>query len=70
MRVLTDAVLAGIVGFPAVRCGEVLCSVVCVIHFRGPFVASGGISMDGERKNMRETENNGKVLVEAFAHKR
>jgi len=40
-----------------------------VIHFRGPFVASGGISMDGERKNMRGTENNGKVLVEAFAHK-
>lgn len=27
-----------------------------MIHFRGPFVASGGISMDGERKNMRGTE--------------
>ena len=52
MRVLTDAVLAGIVGFPAVRCGEVLCSVVCVIHFRGPFVGTGGISMSGGRENI------------------
>ena len=56
MRVLADAVLAGIVGFFAFRCGEVLCIVVCVIHFRGPFVGSGGISMDGERKNMRGME--------------
>ena len=69
MRVLTDAALAGIVGFLAVRGGEVLCSVVCVIHFRGPFVGTGGISMSGERKNMRGTENSGKVLVAAFAHK-
>ena len=38
-----------------------------MIHFRGPFVGFGGISMSGERKNMQRERYNVSYIGRGFS---